>query len=62
LVVANFSAQPQEMEANQLRVYGPGYRFTDLISGQTLTAERPLRLDPYQCMWLEAGRALRGKQ
>jgi amylosucrase len=62
LVVANFSAQPQEMEANQLRVYGPGYRFTDLISGQALTAERPLRLEPYQCMWLEADGALRGKQ
>jgi len=53
-VVANFSNHPQEMDANQLRVYGAGYRFTDLISGQTLTAERPLRLEPYQCVWLEA--------
>ena len=53
-VLANFSAHPQVMAANQLRVYGPGYSFTDLITGQPLTAERPLRLEPYQCMWLEA--------
>src|SRR5579885_3571639 len=53
-VVANFSSYPQEMDANQLRMYGASYRFTDLISGQKLTAEQPLRLEPYQCMWLEA--------
>lgn len=53
-VVANFSAYPQEMDANRLRMYGAGYRFTDLITGHTLTAEQPLRLEPYQCMWLEA--------
>lgn len=52
-VVASFSAQPQEMDANRLRVYGAGYCFTDLISGQTLTAEQPLRLTPYQCVWLQ---------
>src|SRR5207253_11477859 len=52
-VVANFSAQPQEMAANQLRVYGLAYSFTDLITGQTLTAERPLRLEPHQYVWLE---------
>ena len=41
------------MDANLLRVYGAGYRFTDLITGQMLTAEQPLRLEPYQCVWLE---------
>ncbi len=53
-VVANFSAHPQEMDANRLRMYGEGYRFTDLVTGQTLTAEQPLRLEAYQSMWLEA--------
>ncbi len=53
-VVANFSAHPQEMDANRLRVYGADDRFTDLVTGHTLTAEQPLRLEPYQCMWLEA--------
>jgi amylosucrase len=53
-VVANFYVHPQEMDANQLRVYGAGYHFIDLITGQPFTAERPLRLEPYQCVWLEA--------
>ncbi|MFL5590185.1 MAG: alpha-amylase family glycosyl hydrolase [Ktedonobacteraceae bacterium] len=53
-VVANFSDHPQEMDANQLRAYGAGYHFTDQITGQMLTAERPLRLEPYECVWLEA--------
>ena len=58
LVVANFSEQPQEFDSNRLRVYGLGYQFTDLISGQARGAERPLRLEPYQCVWLEARGAL----
>lgn len=53
-VVANFSVHPQEMDANQLRMYGAGYHFTDQITGQTFTAEQPLRLEPYQSVWLEA--------
>ena len=53
-VVANFSDHPQEMDADRLRVYGPGLSFIDMITSQTLTAERPLRLEPYQCMWLVA--------
>ena len=52
LVVANFSEQPREMDGNRLRVYGPGYNFTDLISGNSIAAESPLRLDAYQCVWL----------
>jgi amylosucrase len=58
LVVANFSDHAQEMDADRLRVYGPGYSFTDIVTSQTLTAERPLRLEPYQCVWLEACRAV----
>jgi len=56
-VVANFSEHPQEMNADLLRVYGPGFNFTDIISGQTLTADQPLRLDPYQYLWLMARHA-----
>ena len=58
LVVANFSEQPQEMDGNRLRIYGPGYHFTDLIAMQAYTAGEPLRLEPYQCVWLEAREAL----
>src|SRR5579884_530190 len=57
-VVTNFSDHPQEMNGNQLRVYGLGYSFTDLVTGQTLTAERPLRLEPYQVVWLETRKAV----
>ncbi|HWQ13345.1 MAG TPA: alpha-amylase family glycosyl hydrolase [Roseiflexaceae bacterium] len=52
LVVANFSEQPQQMEANRLRVYGPGYRFTDLITGAERSAEEPLALEAYELLWL----------
>jgi amylosucrase len=52
LIVANFTEHPQELDANRLRVYGPGYRFTDLISGQARTTEGPLYLEPYQYVWL----------
>jgi amylosucrase len=54
LVVANFSENPQEMEANRLRNYGPGYQFTDLITGRSYTASEMLHVEPYQCLWLEA--------
>jgi amylosucrase len=54
LVVANFSARPQGMDANLLRMYGLGYRFTDLIDGGPRAADQPLLLDAYQCVWLEA--------
>ena len=52
LVVANFCEHPREMDGNRLRVYGLGYSFTDLISGNSIAAESPLRLDAYQCVWL----------
>ncbi|MFL5803176.1 MAG: alpha-amylase family glycosyl hydrolase [Roseiflexaceae bacterium] len=54
LVVANFSEHQQAIDANRVRVYGLGYHFTDLISGLARTADGPLRLEPYQCVWLEA--------
>jgi amylosucrase len=54
LIVTNFSEQPQELDANRLRIYGPGYQFTDLISGEIHTADGPLALGPYAYLWLEA--------
>ncbi|GER90779.1 hypothetical protein KDW_49410 [Dictyobacter vulcani] len=57
--VASFSSQRQEMDEHLLRGYGSGYHFTDLITGQTVRAEQALRLEPYQCVWLEAANAPR---
>ena len=57
-VLANFSEKPQEMDADRLRVYGPGFSFTDMITSHIITSERPLRLEPYQCMWLVARSAV----
>jgi amylosucrase len=53
-VVANFSEHSREMDTDRLQVYGPGFSFTDMITRQTITADRPLELEPYQCMWLVA--------
>lgn len=51
-IMANFSEHPQAIDASQLRIYGPGYRFTDLITGHTITSEQALQLDAYQYVWL----------
>jgi amylosucrase len=53
LILANFSEHSQDLDANRLRVYGPGYHFIDLISGETRTAEGSLVLGPYEYVWLE---------
>ncbi len=34
LVIANFSEHLQEMDADRLRVYGPGFSFTEMITSQ----------------------------
>jgi amylosucrase len=54
LIVANFSEHPQEIDANRLRVYGMAYQVADLITEQAYATERALRLEPYQCVWLES--------
>jgi amylosucrase len=54
LVIVNFSEQPQLIDENQVRVYGSGYRFTDLISAQTHTIEKPVSIEPYEYLWLMA--------
>jgi glycosidase len=52
LVLANFTEQPQSVAANEVRLYGLGYTFTDLVSGQTIVLEQDLPLEPYQFVWL----------
>ncbi|MBX0329259.1 alpha-glucosidase C-terminal domain-containing protein [Oscillochloris sp. ZM17-4] len=54
LLVANFSEYPQSLSANRLRLYGMGYRFTDLNTGVSVSAGEVLPLSPYQFVWLEA--------
>ena len=53
LIVNNFSEYPQTLSENRLRVYGMGDRFLDHVSGERHTADVPLRMGPYQFVWLE---------
>jgi amylosucrase len=55
LVLANFSARSQPFDANRLRVYGPGYQFSDLVNERTISADRTLSVEPYQLLWLVPG-------
>lgn len=52
LVLANFSETEQELAANQLRLYGLGYRFTDLLAGSDI-AYGNMTLAPYGFVCLE---------
>lgn len=55
IVLANFTEHEHLIAANELRLYGLGYVFTDLISRQALhLTNAPIRLDPYQVLWLAA--------
>lgn len=47
LVFANFSEQPQMISRNLLRLYGLGYTFRDLLTGQTVE-NADLSLSPYE--------------
>jgi amylosucrase len=46
LVFANFSEHQQVVPANQLRLFGLGYRFTNALNGDTIPLQ-DLGLDPY---------------
>ncbi|MCE1255162.1 MAG: alpha-glucosidase C-terminal domain-containing protein [Anaerolineae bacterium] len=53
LIFANFSEAPQVVSANQLRLYGLGYHFTDLLNAQ----QQPfgdITLQAYQFVCLKA--------
>ena len=52
LVLANFSERAQIVEANQVRVYGLGYHFTDLVDGAHVALDGALVLPPYRFVWL----------
>lgn len=54
IVLANFTEQHQSVAANEVRLYGLGYQFMDLIAGQLLELNQALTLQPYQVMWLIA--------
>lgn len=57
VVVANFTEREQQLQPNDLRLYGLGYEFYELITEQHLVLdEGPVRLEPYQVMWLVAHR------
>ena len=53
IVLANFSEREQIIPANLLRLYGLGYTFTDLLNGETLTAQ-DITLVPYDFRALSA--------
>lgn len=55
VILANFTEREQQISANEIRLYGLAYHFTDLISGQSLhLTDSPIRLEPYQVLWLTA--------
>jgi amylosucrase len=53
VVLANFTERVQAIPANEIRLYGLGYHFTDLITAQSLhLLDQPIHLEPYQVLWL----------
>lgn len=53
LILANFSERDRAVAANDLRIYGLSYQFTDLITGQPVQLADRLLLEPYQAVWLK---------
>lgn len=54
LVLANFTEREQRVDANQIRLYGLDYTFTDLAADVAITLQHDLTLEPYQFVWLVA--------
>jgi amylosucrase len=55
VVLANFTERPQSLHPNEVRLYGLGYQFRDLVEGRVLAlGEQMLTLEPYQVVWLTA--------
>ncbi len=54
LALANFTEEEQFVTANQLRLHGLAYAFTDLVTGEQLSAVKDLVLAPYRFVWLMA--------
>lgn len=53
IVLANFSEQRQSVEGNKLRTAGLGRFFKDMIQNKTYVTSEPVRLEPYQILWLK---------
>jgi glycosidase len=53
LFLNNFSDNEQTVSGNILRLFGLGYEFKDLISGQMVAVKDDLLLQPCQYLWLE---------
>ena len=53
LALANFSEQPEIVSGNLLRLHGLSYDFNDLVTGQAISSEEDLRLEPYAFICLE---------
>jgi hypothetical protein len=52
VVLANFTEREQNVAANQLRLYGLSYEFTNLLTGQTIPFQ-DLTLEPYRFICLQ---------
>lgn len=53
LVLANFTEREQRVPSNEIRVYGQGYRFSELIGGADLLLDQQSTvLSPYALQWL----------
>jgi amylosucrase len=52
LVVANVTDRDQGVAANELRLHGLAYVFTDLVTGTAVPRGEDLKLAPYQFVWL----------
>jgi amylosucrase len=52
LVLANFKEEALFIDFNELRLYGLGYSFIDLVSGNPIAEGKGLVLEPYQFVWL----------
>ena len=57
LVLANFTEDPQEIQAMRLRQLGLRRTQTDIVAGRLVTASQSLQLEPYQLMILVRTRA-----
>ena len=55
VVFANFSEGEQAVRANELRLHGLGYRFSDLVSGREIPVGDDLILEPLGFVWLCPG-------
>ncbi len=54
LILASFTEAEQRIPANELRLHGLGYAFTDLVTGESITSDQDLVLEPYRFVWLAA--------